>query len=341
MKNEHLLKIAIVSVVTLTHIGVFYLLMQASTPPKPADVQNMTFVDLSAPSSSDSSSSDSSSTANNDISASKQSTPPHPPERHHAAPLPKPKISQPKKVEHSHPITHTPQIETVQKNTATPDFHHEENKPIAPQPKSIKIPKFTDTPQQPQKTEINNTLPTPQPEQTKPQILKKEEKESSETTLSKSSLSQDSTMGSHSKSNNNNLAKSNTNQNKAVGNGNNNDNNEGKLNNGSGKNSKDINESKPPQHHNNNVIENGGRLVKSTPPYPSDAQENNEEGVVEVEILIAADGHIISTKLHRSSGSGSLDRASIKAARSSTYTPKKRNGEAMTTKFIAVYVFSL
>ena len=57
------------------------------------------------------------------------------------------------------------------------------------------------------------------------------------------------------------------------------------------------------------------------PNYPRKAEKRGREGIVVVKIAIARSGHVTNVQLLKSSGDTSIDRAAIKAAKSSTFYP--------------------
>jgi protein TonB len=69
-------------------------------------------------------------------------------------------------------------------------------------------------------------------------------------------------------------------------------------------------------------------IERSQPEYPSDALQAHEEGKVQLQVKLDATGAIEEIRVTNSSGSHSLDRAAIDAARSWRYRPGRRNGEA-------------
>lgn len=62
------------------------------------------------------------------------------------------------------------------------------------------------------------------------------------------------------------------------------------------------------------------------PPYPQDAYQAHEEGEAEVLVTISADGSLKDAHINRSSGSESLDQASLDAVRRYTYSAAQKGG---------------
>jgi len=63
------------------------------------------------------------------------------------------------------------------------------------------------------------------------------------------------------------------------------------------------------------------------PPYPAVAYEGHEEGEAEVRVTIAADGSLKEAQLNRSSGSESLDQASLDAVKRYAFSAAKKGGQ--------------
>ena len=82
-------------------------------------------------------------------------------------------------------------------------------------------------------------------------------------------------------------------------------------------------------------------ISKPAPDYPVDAQRNNETGTVVVRIEVGADGTPTDVTLARRSGSRSLDRAAIKAARRWRFRPAQRDGQAVAGAVEVPMAFSL
>jgi protein TonB len=65
------------------------------------------------------------------------------------------------------------------------------------------------------------------------------------------------------------------------------------------------------------------------PPYPQDAYEANAEGEAEVLVTISADGSLKDAHINRSSGSESLDQASLDAVKRYTFRAAQKGGNAI------------
>jgi TonB family protein len=84
------------------------------------------------------------------------------------------------------------------------------------------------------------------------------------------------------------------------------------------------------------------RMLKRVhPEYPMTAKEGNIQGTALIGVTIGKSGNIISSWVYKSSGSGALDRASLTAARASTYTEPLVGFTPVTATAIIVYVFTL
>jgi periplasmic protein TonB len=82
-------------------------------------------------------------------------------------------------------------------------------------------------------------------------------------------------------------------------------------------------------------------ISKPAPDYPADALRNNETGTVVVRIEVGADGTPTDVTLARRSGSRSLDRAAIKAAKRWRFRPAQRDGQAIASAVEVPMAFSL
>lgn len=90
----------------------------------------------------------------------------------------------------------------------------------------------------------------------------------------------------------------------------------------------------------NGVID-GGYVHLPMPNYPMSALENGEEGKVLIEVVVEADGRILSAKVKKSSGSMALDKAARLAVKNTKMKPKMVNGSPVRSRFIAPFVFTL
>jgi len=65
------------------------------------------------------------------------------------------------------------------------------------------------------------------------------------------------------------------------------------------------------------------------PQYPAAAMRNDETGVTSLESCLTVDGRLVDIRLAQSSGSKTLDDATLAWARTAKYQPAKFNGEAV------------
>lgn len=70
-------------------------------------------------------------------------------------------------------------------------------------------------------------------------------------------------------------------------------------------------------------------IDKSTalPEYPAAAVRKEDEGVASVETCVTVDGRLVDTHIAKSSGSKTLDDATLAWAKTAKYTPAEFNGE--------------
>ena len=94
-------------------------------------------------------------------------------------------------------------------------------------------------------------------------------------------------------------------------------------------------------HSNSNEIVDGGYVNVALPPYPRSALNNDEEGTVKLVVVVELDGRVSSVKVTQSSGSAALDNAAMRAARSTKYKLKSKNGEPIRTRFNTSFEFKL
>lgn len=71
-------------------------------------------------------------------------------------------------------------------------------------------------------------------------------------------------------------------------------------------------------------------ISRPAPRYPSDALRNGESGTVLVRIEVGADGEPTAVSVVARSGSRSLDRAAVQAAKRWRFRPAQRDGRAVT-----------
>jgi protein TonB len=84
-----------------------------------------------------------------------------------------------------------------------------------------------------------------------------------------------------------------------------------------------------------------GYLSNPTPEYPAIAREMGEEGKVLLRVLVTPEGLTKKVKLHRTSGSDSLDDAAVKAVRKWRFVPAKQGNQAIEAWVYVPIVFKL
>lgn len=72
-------------------------------------------------------------------------------------------------------------------------------------------------------------------------------------------------------------------------------------------------------------------ISRPAPRYPSDALRNGESGTVLVRIEVGADGEPTAVSVVARSGSRSLDRAAVQAAKRWRFRPAQQNGRAVAS----------
>ncbi len=82
-------------------------------------------------------------------------------------------------------------------------------------------------------------------------------------------------------------------------------------------------------------------ISKPAPRYPSDALRNGETGKVVVRIEVGADGEPTAVSVVARSGSRSLDRAAVQAAKRWRFRPAQQNGRAVTGAVEVPIAFAL
>ena len=83
--------------------------------------------------------------------------------------------------------------------------------------------------------------------------------------------------------------------------------------------------------------------VKSceAPKYPKASLLNEETGTVELEFVVSADGKIAEPKVVKSSGSKSLDKATVSAYSLCKFSPGKKDGKAEESRLTVSYTWKL
>jgi len=75
--------------------------------------------------------------------------------------------------------------------------------------------------------------------------------------------------------------------------------------------------------------------------YPKAALINEEAGVVSLSLLVAADGTVADSKLEKSSGSKTLDKAAVKIYSACKYSPATKDGKSEQAWTKIEHVWSL
>lgn len=89
-------------------------------------------------------------------------------------------------------------------------------------------------------------------------------------------------------------------------------------------------------------VEHGAESLKlSLPIYPARSIRLGQEGTVEVEVEVLADGRIGEVRILTSSGYRLLDQAALKAARKGRYKPALRDDHAIRSIIIVPFEFHL
>lgn len=77
------------------------------------------------------------------------------------------------------------------------------------------------------------------------------------------------------------------------------------------------------------------------PEYPREALMNEEEGTVRIRVLVDGSGKVIDSKVKKSSGSKSLDKAAIKAYSLCTFKPAMKDGVPQQEWYEIEYPFTI
>lgn len=75
--------------------------------------------------------------------------------------------------------------------------------------------------------------------------------------------------------------------------------------------------------------------------YPKAALINEETGTVELSVLIGTDGAVVDSKIEKSSGSKTLDKATVKVFSSCKFKPGLKDGKAQQAWTKLEYVWTL
>ncbi|MCH7307624.1 TonB family protein [Acinetobacter sp. NIPH 1852] len=84
-----------------------------------------------------------------------------------------------------------------------------------------------------------------------------------------------------------------------------------------------------------------GSVGCKKPDYPREALMNEEEGTVRMRVLVDASGKVIDSKVAKSSGSKSLDKAAIKAYSLCSFTPAMKDGVPQQEWYEIEYPFTI
>jgi protein TonB len=79
----------------------------------------------------------------------------------------------------------------------------------------------------------------------------------------------------------------------------------------------------------------------AAPTYPASAIRLRQEGLVEVEVRVRADGRVAEARLRRSSGHSALDAAALDAARAARFQPALSNGQPTEGRIVIPFHFQL
>lgn len=82
-------------------------------------------------------------------------------------------------------------------------------------------------------------------------------------------------------------------------------------------------------------------INKCKADYPKTALMNEEQGVVSAAFLVGPDGSVADSKLEKSSGSKTLDKATLKALSACKFKPGTKDGVAAQTWAKVDYVWKL
>jgi len=82
-------------------------------------------------------------------------------------------------------------------------------------------------------------------------------------------------------------------------------------------------------------------LRNPAPPYPKSAKRRRLEGVVELKVLVSAEGKVLNLSIFKSCGHSALDRSALQTVRNWRFLPAKRNGKAVNSDVIVPIRFQL
>jgi protein TonB len=75
--------------------------------------------------------------------------------------------------------------------------------------------------------------------------------------------------------------------------------------------------------------------------YPKTSLVNEEQGAVSMSFLVSAEGHVIDSKVEKTSGYKNLDKAALKAITACKFKPGMKDGAVAQTWTKVDYVWSL
>ena len=75
--------------------------------------------------------------------------------------------------------------------------------------------------------------------------------------------------------------------------------------------------------------------------YPKTSLLNEEQGAVSMAFLVSADGHVLDSKVEKTSGYKNLDKAAVKAISACKFKPGMKDGNVPQTWAKVEYVWSL
>lgn len=91
----------------------------------------------------------------------------------------------------------------------------------------------------------------------------------------------------------------------------------------------------------NSEYAEGGEIVMPITHYPQQAKEEAIEGTAKIKVFTDENGKVTKARVTESSGEAVLDQNSLREAKKLTYQPKIINGQAVKTRYIAVYNYQL
>lgn len=89
------------------------------------------------------------------------------------------------------------------------------------------------------------------------------------------------------------------------------------------------------------VVSHVEYLRPPMPHYPPSARKLRHQGIVELRVLVDADGHARDVRIERSSGHAALDAAAVQSLRAAIFRPYRIDGEPRQVVVIVPIEFSL